>query len=331
MNVTSACRAKVGSSPLARGLLPAGRDFEGEGRIIPARAGFTQEWARGSLQRIGSSPLARGLRTGSLNLHDDMGIIPARAGFTENIICSAMSNRDHPRSRGVYAPTALSPRATAGLSPLARGLLSGRTAGRGRGRIIPARAGFTEGVCAVCERDLGSSPLARGLRDIRLLRGQTIGIIPARAGFTPGRPPAARTPKDHPRSRGVYGGESWASWTRRGSSPLARGLHVGRARTPPAAGIIPARAGFTWDAASSGNHTGDHPRSRGVYVISGWDNYVTAGSSPLARGLPAAEMPAHTHRRIIPARAGFTVIASKALPMAWDHPRSRGVYRLSGP
>ena len=33
--------------------------------------------------------------------------------------------------------------------------------------------------------------------------------------------------------------------------------------------------------------------------------------------------------RIIPARAGFTVFVSSRVAFSWDHPRSRGVYRLS--
>ena len=54
----------------------------------------------------------------------------------------------------------------------------------------------------------------------------------------------------------------------------------------------------------------DHPRSRGVYgmvlrlIISG------VGSSPLARGLRTGSRRGLECRRIIPARAGFTVIKS---------------------
>ena len=52
-----------------------------------------------------------------------------------------------------------------------------------------------------------------------------------------------------------------------GSSPLARGL----LRHPTAVllqrGIIPARAGFTRSGRGRGMRAGDHPRSRGVYML----------------------------------------------------------------
>ena len=36
-----------------------------------------------------------------------------------------------------------------------------------------------------------------------------------------------------------------------------------------------------------------------------------------------------TYRRIIPARAGFTVISVRVTATPADHPRSRGVYSLT--
>ena len=50
-----------------------------------------------------------------------------------------------------------------------------------------------------------------------------------------------------------------------GSSPLARGLLIGRGDSPEAAGIIPARAGFTDVVEAVAGGGADHPRSRGVY------------------------------------------------------------------
>ena len=91
---------------------------------------------------------------------------------------------------------------------------------------------------------------------------------------------------DHPRSRGVYW-ETFKTQARNtGSSPLARGLRMGRSRPRRATRIIPARAGFT--APSRGNHVG------------------ASGSSPLARGLLVGEHGFFKRMRIIPARAGFT-------------------------
>ena len=90
---------------------------------------------------------------------------------------------DHPRSRGVYCLVPAVAEVRDGSSPLARGLHPVGHPNSGRLGIIPARAGFTQGVgprshehwdhprsrgvytrpldaFALCD---GSSPLARGL------------------------------------------------------------------------------------------------------------------------------------------------------------------------
>ena len=92
----------MGSSPLARGLLPLSRVACDWGGIIPARAGFTAHsgltcstrqdhprsrgvygFAKTDLVRAGgSSPLARGLPSVRLLVGQVQRIIPARAGFT---------------------------------------------------------------------------------------------------------------------------------------------------------------------------------------------------------------------------------------------------------
>ena len=74
--------------------------------------------------------------------------------------------------------------------------------------------------------------------------------------------------------------------------------------------IIPARAGFT----------------RLCRALDG----VHGGSSPLARGLLGQPSPRGDGRWIIPARAGFTLLASPGRATAPDHPRSRGVYEHDG-
>ena len=91
-----------GSSPLARGLHGGGVGNVPTPRIIPARAGFTQEEDRpqppgpdhprsrgvyaltvgGLAAAPGSSPLARGLRPDVPRRRRGARIIPARAGFT---------------------------------------------------------------------------------------------------------------------------------------------------------------------------------------------------------------------------------------------------------
>ena len=273
-------------------------------------------------------------------------IIPARAGFTRPRPDAPSRRRDHPRSRGVYpaSPAAASP--PRGSSPLARGLLPCYAPGRDPPRIIPARAGFTSsssprgrtrrdhprsrGVYGACAPRVtptwGSSPLARGLPRRPLGSGGSPRIIPARAGFTqPHRREWSRR-RDHPRSRGVYAWSTDARTDSPGSSPLARGLPppaYSRRRRP---GIIPARAGFTPGRLRGHGRRQDHPRSRGVYRRRTKRSCGTEGSSPLARGLRTDRTAGRAHRRIIPARAGFTPTAGTPTRSRGDHPRSRGVY-----
>ena len=177
----------------------------------------------------------------------------------------------------------------------------------------------------------GSSPLARGLR-----------------GATP---PLSTGSTDHPRSRGVYCSSSHCRSIAQGSSPLARGLLTHRHHTLAPQRIIPARAGFTRRPPPPQPPSPDHPRSRGVYMTPTTLAETSRGSSPLARGLRGGGVDRAAHRRIIPARAGFTPSPpSSATSSAWiiparagftargrrpggrrrDHPRSRGVYGACG-
>ena len=93
--------------------------------------------------------------------------------------------------------------------------------------------------------------------------------------------------------------------------------------------IIPARAGFTRFRAISGGGRPDHPRSRGVYFSAKMQGLASDGSSPLARGLLVPDLHHLVARRIIPARAGFTVPGHARRGRRRDHPRSRGVYTFS--
>ena len=253
-------------------------------------------------------------------------IIPARAGFTHASTIGSVAIWDHPRSRGVYARL--------------------RVEKCIRERIIPARAGFTSscpttwasksdhprsrGVYATASsRSIlycGSSPLARGLPTPRPSDPWRSGIIPARAGFTVMNRERFGYLGDHPRSRGVYvdGDTSKVDYT--GSSPLARGLpgHVPHPLRPVR--IIPARAGFTPDSGNEATAAGDHPRSRGVYVVWSDVGRPRPGSSPLARGLRPGDSEDATQGGIIPARAGFTSSSVRMTVGHADHPRSRGVY-----
>ena len=295
-----------GSSPLARGLRASRLRDALTARIIPARAGFTRACLRRSSCRRdhprsrgvysqpwprrarpwGSSPLARGLRARLRDPVPGPGIIPARAGFTGGRGPGGRWRRDHPRSRGVYVKRCDVAGLALGSSPLARGLLHAEVwTEDGRG-IIPARAGFTPApvvvVCATTDHPRsrgvyppgpaappaahGSSPLARGLRT--------------------GPTGSSTTSADHPRSRGVYCVALGLDPEDVGSSPLARGLLPNAHHHLRAAGIIPARAGFTPSPPVTCTPLVDHPRSRGVYPLMIRILRPATGSSPLARGLP---------------------------------------------
>ena len=90
--------------------------------------------------------------------------------------------------------------------------------------------------------------------------------------------------------------------------------------------IIPARAGFTLLRRGGPQSDQDHPRSRGVYSPARYAGRLSAGSSPLARGLPLIRMNPWPLLGIIPARAGFTGRRRSLQRLRQDHPRSRGVY-----
>ena len=239
--------------------------FPHAGTDHPRSRGVYAQTLWGGFISGGSSPLARGLLGELLGDGGGPGIIPARAGFTRGRGNHRSHDRDHPRSRGVYALFCLEYDMSPGSSPLARGLpaVSGSVAPRPG--IIPARAGFTtiliaphplstdhprsRGVyyheIAHETADQGSSPLARGLRMSFGVFSGGRRIIPARAGFTDHIPCIQVRSGDHPRSRGVYGARASFRAGCVGSSPLARGLPTSVTYPTPTGGIIPARAGFT--------------------------------------------------------------------------------------
>ena len=234
-----------------------------------------------------------------------------------------------------------------GSSPLARGL---RRVVAYRGdvrRIIPARAGFTRSCAPPCRpgRDhprsrgvyvstssaagsvRGSSPLARGLPTMTPMVWSRRRIIPARAGFTRGGRRRRGSPRDHPRSRGVYCPFRGERATRTGSSPLARGLHGDVSLRHVTRGIIPARAGFTVPFAHLGTLVPDHPRSRGVYSRGNRTGASYVGSSPLARGLLRYRTDGAADWGIIPARAGFTTYFLVIPATLWgSSPLARGLH-----
>ena len=131
---------------------------------------------------------------------------------------------------------------------------------------------------------------------------------------------------DHPRTRGVYCFHQKATTEQAGSSPHARGLPGPSFQILDFVGIIPARAGFTPAPPCGGGGASDHPRTRGVYLEPSQIVHLGVGSSPHARGLHVRRVVDGCLPGIIPARAGFTVLAFVATIFGPDHPRTRGVY-----
>ena len=154
-----------------------------------------------------------------------------------------------------------------GSSPLARGTHSSDQKRRQRPGLIPARAGNTatpkntvsgsrahprsrgehraEWHLVICL--VGSSPLARGTLGLEVCHSLEVGLIPARAGNTSSTDKSLRLPWAHPRSRGEHRYTISKVKQEKGSSPLARGTlgHAGARQR--VRGLIPARAGNTWD------------------------------------------------------------------------------------
>ena len=88
--------------------------------------------------------------------------------------------------------------------------------------------------------------------------------------------------------------------------------------------LIPARAGNTESLeASSASHEA-HPRSHGEHSSGLSSSGCSGGSSPLARGTRILLVTLLRYRRLIPARAGNTVVLLSARIVLPAHPRSRG-------
>ena len=149
-------------------------------------------------------------------------------------------------------------------------------------------------------------------------------IIPACAGTTSSTTGARSRSRDHPRMRGDH---DWALMTGAlalGSSPHARGPHIGPYRALQRAGIIPACAGTTLSPLPRQSCNRDHPRMRGDHVDWLWARAPRLGSSPHARGPPRRGGDDCFVGGIIPACAGTTASIRPDAPLWWDHPRMRG-------
>ena len=255
-------------------------------------------------------------------------LIPARAGNTFAAALVRIRAAAHPRSRGEHVSTARRSALVRGSSPLARGTREAVRRGVANPRLIPARAGNT---CVILDTidplaahprsrgehqdarlgyrvNGGSSPLARGTHSRYSARTPRRRLIPARAGNTRRRRSTRRLHSAHPRSRGEH--VSVTVWKPResGSSPLARGTLICRVIRILCVRLIPARAGNTCHVAQNRGTRAAHPRSRGEHFKTSTSRVERSGSSPLARGTLNNGLKAFENRRLIPARAGNTIM-----------------------
>ena len=219
-----------------------------------------------------------------------------------------------------------------------------------RNRIIPARAGQTAGRRSGCcqptdhpracganvsaEVDdflqCGSSPRVRGKRLRKAIRSAIRRIIPARAGQTSAGLDGADVPPDHPRACGANHECRPLMVLPVGSSPRVRGKLAGLTRGFPRLRIIPARAGQTDSKRRASPTPSDHPRACGANSRSVSELSTSTGSSPRVRGKHRVQEPRHGQSRIIPARAGQTVVTISLPVSKPDHPRACGANALFG-
>ena len=315
-----------GSSPLSRGILPSYRDMSVPTGIIPALAGNTRPGLGWWLGRA-DHPRSRG-------------------EYTQARPPEPTQGSDHPRSRGEYLVVDELDELVEGSSPLSRGILYSAVDGRLKERIIPALAGNTPydeshdphaedhprsrgeyppppGLAQISS---GSSPLSRGIRELNVTIWTVARIIPALAGNTTRDSLPRISAADHPRSRGEYGFAKGRSGSRRGSSPLSRGIPRSGPSRDRRSGIIPALAGNTGITHGRFHVSSDHPRSRGEYIYTATVHDGPMGSSPLSRGIPGWTGCAMDRDGIIPALAGNTTATLRHHAGTSDHPRSRGEY-----
>ena len=130
-----------------------------------------------------------------------MRIIPARAGSRSVKDVRKGDVRDHPRARGEQVRLSFLRIIRVGSSPRARGAGVIMEQLVQQLRIIPARAGSSEGQVRMSPV-LRDHPRARGAVHCLALGHPVVRIIPARAGSSQTRDMLDKQVRDHPRARG---------------------------------------------------------------------------------------------------------------------------------
>ena len=173
----------------------------------------------------------------------------------------------------------------------------------------------------------GSPPHARGKVPVARSLDVAPGITPACAGKSTGSCCPVCAPRDHPRMRGEKHIAGWATLTRSGSPPHARGKEFLNADCPHICGITPACAGKSSTSSTKKMRSGDHPRMRGEKQQAMQMQAMQQGSPPHARGKVRMSSALLGHFGITPACAGKSRGRRGNGRRVRDHPRMRGEKR----
>ena len=315
-----------------------------ESGAYPRSHGATFSEIFGGVQYLGLSPLARGNLLGALGLQRTNGPIPARTGQPQPGSQCHRPPGAYPRSHGATVPWMAPPTVIVGLSPLARGNLSGWKFLQLRCGPIPARTGQPRNPPALqppqrayprshgatraskfqkCGR-WGLSPLARGNPTKNGPLGYGPGPIPARTGQPGTSRSACLALRAYPRSHGAtalltdWGLGHW------GLSPLARGNHQRHQSGRRGGGPIPARTGQPIRAGARKAVVGAYPRSHGATQRPCPRSGPARGLSPLARGNHDGLGRCFVFEGPIPARTGQPRWPPPWPSWAGAYPRSHG-------
>ena len=257
--------SRTGSSPRVRGKLPTFAYRAFHRRIIPARAGQTSRTQghrrsapdhpracgansiRGSKVQLpaGSSPRVRGKPATGRGQFEPHRIIPARAGQTSRSNGRLWRASDHPRACGANAALIMKTAYRGGSSPRVRGKLVVDELLVVRVRIIPARAGQTDGH-GIEPWSRSDHPRACGANSLASFLLLSFDGSSPRVRGKPGRLSGRCSERpDHPRACGANHLLTGNARNVSGSSPRVRGKRLTQMRGLGFGRIIPARAGQT--------------------------------------------------------------------------------------
>ena len=170
----------------------------------------------------------------------------------------------------------------------------------------------------------GSSPRGRGKPRTSTCCASRAGLIPARAGKTRPSPSPMKWAQAHPRAGGENFCPDPSMSADSGSSPRGRGKpHLG-AHLEMRLRLIPARAGKTLRSRRLEKLAAAHPRAGGENDPFKMASAVRLGSSPRGRGKRDRRHCRPGRDRLIPARAGKTVLVAMICSPKKAHPRAGG-------